>query len=124
MKQFIVVVALFLAENVMAMASRPVDPSTPPPPAWVQWAPIFFVFGIMYFLFIRPQNKQRREQQNMLSALKKGDKVVTQGGLIATIVNISPTTLEVKINDETKAKILRSAVTQVYVEPEATVVNS
>lgn len=102
---------------VWAMASQPVDPNTPPPPAWVSFMPMLFMVAIFYFLLIRPQMKQRNERRIMLDAIKKGDKVVTQGGLIATVVAIGPTTMEVKLNDETKVKILRSAVTEIYNEP-------
>ena len=109
----------FLASNsatLWAMAQRPADPNAPPPPAWVSWMPIVFMVGIFYFLLIRPQTKQRSEQKKMIDSLKKGDKIVTQGGFIATIVNINPSNFEIKLNDETKVKILRSAVTDLYVE--------
>jgi preprotein translocase subunit YajC len=106
---------------VWGMAPRSADPNAPPPPAWVSFMPMIVMVAIFYFLLIRPQMKQRNDRQKMLDAIKKGDKVVTQGGIIATVVSIGQTTMEVKINDETKVKVLRSAITEVYndvVEPE------
>jgi preprotein translocase subunit YajC len=98
----------------MAMATRPnTDPNAPPPPAWIQAAPIIVMVLIVYMLIFRPQATQRKQRQQMIDSLKKGDKIVTQGGLIATVVNISPTILEVKLNEETKVKIQRSAVAEV-----------
>src|SRR5689334_16775350 len=107
---------LLVSSDLWAMAARPSDPNAPPPPAWVQFFPFVVMIGVFYLLLFRPQAKQRKEKQQMMDALKKGDKVVTQGGFIATVVNIYPATLEVKLNDETKVKILRSAVTEIWNE--------
>jgi preprotein translocase subunit YajC len=108
---------LIVAPNLWAMASRPADPNAPAPPAWVSFMPMLVMIAVFYFLLIRPQMKQKNERQKMIDSLKKGDKIVTQGGMIATIVNVTPTTMEVKLNEETKVKILRSAVADVYNEP-------
>src|SRR4051812_26810937 len=89
--------ALVLNSNLWAMASRPnADPNAPPPPAWAQWFPILMMVGVFYFLLIRPQSKQRKEKERMISDIKKGDKIVTQGGLLATVVNVLPEYLEIK----------------------------
>jgi len=69
--------------------------------------------AVFYFLLIRPQIRQRKERDKMMNEIKKGDRVVTQGGVFATIVNINTDSYEVKINDETKIKIRKSAVTEV-----------
>jgi preprotein translocase subunit YajC len=117
----IALTAVIGTQNIFAMAGRPnPNPDAPPPPAWVQFGPILFMVVIFYFLLIRPQLRQRKEHQKMVGDLKKGDKVVLQGGFIVTIVNILPHTLEVKINEETRAKILRTAVTELYIEPTET----
>lgn len=107
-----------LSADAWALAPRPpADPNAPPPPAWVSWAPLLVMVLIFYFLLIRPQSRQRRERQALLDNLKKGDKIVTQGGIHATIVNVGPHFLDVKINEETKVRIQRSAVTDLYREP-------
>ncbi len=111
---------LQLNSHVWAMASRPnADPNAPPPPAWTQWFPILVMVAVFYFLLIRPQSKQRKERDNMLSNLKKGDRIVTQGGLIATIVNVLPDAFEIKLNEETKVKLRKSGVSEVISTSEA-----
>jgi preprotein translocase subunit YajC len=96
----------------MAGHSNP-DPNAPPPPAWVQWVPMLALFAIFYFLMIRPQAKQRRERETLLTNLKKGDKVVTQSGLVASISSIGPRFVEVKLADDVRVTMLKSSVTEV-----------
>jgi len=105
------------AQKSLAMAARPnADPNAPPPPAWVSWFPVVFMVAIFYFLLIRPQMRQRKDQQNMLSSIKKGDRIATSGGLIGTVVNVFPAIVEIKISEETKVKIKRSAVAEILAE--------
>lgn len=101
------------ASSLFAMASHPTDPNAPPPPAWVQFFPMLVMVAVFYFLLIRPQLRQKKERDAMLGALKKGDRIVTQGGVFATIVNINADSYEVKLNEETKVKIRKSAVAEV-----------
>lgn len=101
---------------LFAMAQRPQDPGAPPPPMWMNLVPFAVMIAVFYFLLIRPQMRQRKEKDSMLGNLKRGDRVVTSGGIIATIVNTGATTLEVKLNEETKVKILKSAVVETYSE--------
>jgi preprotein translocase subunit YajC len=75
--------------------------------------PWILIFAIFYFLLIRPQQKQAKEQKKMLDALKRGDRVLTQGGLYGTINAVKGKVLEVKLNDEVKVMIARTAVSQV-----------
>jgi preprotein translocase subunit YajC len=75
--------------------------------------PFVAVIAIFYFLIIRPQNKKRKETEKMLSALKKGDKVVTIGGLHGTIQSIKESTVIIKADDNVKLEFLRSAVSNV-----------
>ncbi len=76
----------------------------------IQLAPIILVLGIFFFLVIRPQQRERQKREAMLYALKKGDRVVTSGGLIGTIVGLSPETVSLKIADSVRVECLRSAV--------------
>ncbi len=99
---------------LMAMGMKAnADPNAPPPPAWVSFAPMLVMIVIFYFLLIRPQSKQRNSRQQMLSNLKVGDRIVTQGGILATVEAIYPGLIDIKINEDTKVKIQRSAVTEV-----------
>ncbi len=77
------------------------------------------IFGIMYFLVIRPQNKQRAEREKFLSALKVGDKVVTGGGILGKITGVQADTVTVEISDRVRVKILRAQVNPVAAPPEA-----
>lgn len=77
-------------------------------------APFILMFVIFYFLLIRPQKKRQQEHKKMLEALKKGDKVVTSGGLLGTVVGVKEKTCVLKVGDgETKMEFLKSAVTAV-----------
>ena len=71
------------------------------------------VFAIFYFLIIRPQNKRQKETKQMLSALKKGDRVVTIGGIRGTVFSLKEDVVVLKVDDNTKIKFSRSAVSSV-----------
>lgn len=77
------------------------------------FAPLAIIMVLFYFLLIRPQQKQAREQQKMIDSLKKGDRVLTQGGLYATVVAVKGKAIEIKLSEEVKVLAARSAVTQV-----------
>jgi preprotein translocase subunit YajC len=73
------------------------------------------IIGIFYFLIIRPQSKRRKETERMLSALKKGDRIVTIGGLYGTIQSVKEKTVIIKADDNVKLEFLRSAISSVEV---------
>ena len=77
----------------------------------VQILPIAAIFLVFYFIVIAPANKQRRKTQEMLSALKKGDRVVTQGGIYGTVQGVEPEVVYLKIAENVKVKVARSAIT-------------
>jgi preprotein translocase subunit YajC len=79
----------------------------------VQILPIAAIFLVFYFIVIAPANKQRRKTQEMLSALKKGDRVVTQGGIYGTVQGVEPEVVYLKIAENVKVKVARSAITGV-----------
>ena len=68
------------------------------------------MFAIMYFLIIRPQQKQRRERESLLRAIKKGDRVVTTSGLYGTVVGLSEHTVTLKVADQVKLDFERGAI--------------
>lgn len=82
----------------------------------MNFAPIAGVFVIFYFLLIRPQQKQAKEHQKLLDNIKRGDRVLTTGGLYATVQAVKGTVLEVKLNEEVKVLLNKSAVSQVVTE--------
>ncbi len=79
--------------------------------ALVQFAPLLIIMGIFYVLLILPAQRRQKKTQEMINALKNGDKVVTSGGLLGTIVGIEGDSVQLRIADQVKVKILRSAVT-------------
>jgi len=72
--------------------------------------PLIVLFAIFYFLVIRPQQKQQKEHKNMLANLQKGDKIITNGGLIAEIVKPEEDFLKIRLNDTVEVKLSREFV--------------
>ncbi len=72
--------------------------------------PFILLFLIFYFLIIRPQNKQRKAHEEMIAGLQKGDKIVTNGGIIAVVVKPEEEYLKIKINDDTIVKLDKAYV--------------
>jgi len=72
--------------------------------------PLILLFAIFYFLIIRPQQKAQKAHKEMLEVLKKGDKIVTTGGLIAVIVKPEEDFIKIKLNDDTIVKLDRAYV--------------
>jgi preprotein translocase subunit YajC len=77
----------------------------------IQILPIAAIFLVFYFIVIAPANKQRKKTQEMLSSLKKNDRVVTQGGIYGTVQGVEPDVVYLKIADNVKVKVARSAIT-------------
>jgi preprotein translocase subunit YajC len=75
------------------------------------------IFAIFYFILIRPQQKKMKEHKKMVEELKKGDRIVTSGGIYGTVENTTPETLTIKIAEGVKVKITRGSVGAV-VKPE------
>lgn len=71
------------------------------------------MFGILYFMVIRPQNTERKKLQKAIEALKKGDKVLTSSGMFATVVSIEADRAILRIGDETKVEFAKSAIARV-----------
>lgn len=79
--------------------------------ALVNFLPIIAIGLVFYFLVIAPANKQRKKTQEMLSSLKKGDRVITSGGIYGTIQGVEPDAVYLRIADNVKVKVARSAIT-------------
>lgn len=75
------------------------------------FVPLILIFVIMYFLMIRPQQKRMKEHRAMVEALKKGDEVVTQGGLIGKITALRDAEVEIEIGQGVRVRVIRSSVT-------------
>jgi preprotein translocase subunit YajC len=80
---------------------------------FISFAPFILIIAIFYFLIIRPQNRKQKETQRMLSALKKGDRVVTIGGVHGTIASVKDASVVLRVDDNVKIEFSRSAVASV-----------
>jgi preprotein translocase subunit YajC len=75
-----------------------------------QFVPLILIFVVFYFLLIRPQQKKAQEQQDFLSNLQKGDKVMTGGGIHGTITGLTDTAVTLEIADNVRIKVQRGYV--------------
>lgn len=80
---------------------------------FLQFVPLLLVFVIMYFLILRPQQKKMAQHRAMVGALKKGDSVITQGGLIGKVVGLRDDELDVEIAQGVRVRVVRATVAQV-----------
>lgn len=79
-----------------------------------QIIPLILIFAIMYFLLIRPQQQKLKQHQAMVAALRRGDQVVTQGGLIGKVSKVKDETeVEVELAEGVKVRVVRSTIAQV-----------
>jgi len=86
------------------------NPAQPSP--IVSMFPVLAIFAVFYFLVIRPQQKQQKEHEEMLSTLKKGDRVLLNGGIYGVVVSLRGQDLELKIAENVKIVAARSAVSK------------
>lgn len=87
--------------------------------AMVQFLPLVLIFVVFYFLLIRPQQKKQKDHRGMLESLRRGDRVVTGGGIIGTVNRVvSAEEVEVDIATGTRVRIVRSTITNVLAKPD------
>lgn len=87
--------------------------------ALVQFLPLVLIFVVFYFLLIRPQQKKQKDHRSMLEALRRGDRVVTGGGILATVSRVvSPEEVEVDLAPNIRVRVLRSTITSVLSKPD------
>lgn len=85
---------------------------------FIQTIPLVLVFVIFWFLLIRPQQKRMKEHQAQIAAVKKGDRVVTGGGLIGKVTKVGDTEVEVELGQGLRVQAVKSTLTQV-IDPKA-----
>jgi preprotein translocase subunit YajC len=82
--------------------------------AFASFIPLILIFAIMYFLLIRPQQKKMKEHKAMVDALRRGDQVVTQGGVVGKVVKVKDDNeIEVEIAEGVKVRVIKHTVAQV-----------
>jgi len=101
-----------LSTNIIAMSQSPDGQGG----GFASMIPFVLIIAIIYFLMIRPQSKKAKQHAQMLSELKKGDKVVTIGGVYGSIVNVKDKTFIIKISANTDIEILKSSVAEIVAE--------
>lgn len=102
------VVVLFADSPAMAQAEAG------GPSMLMNFVPFVAMIGVMYFLMIRPQMKKQKEHQNLLSALKRGDEVLTAGGILGRIEGITDKFVTLEISAGVRIKMLRSQVVSLF----------
>ncbi len=75
--------------------------------------PLVIVFGIIYFMILRPQARRQKEHRNMIDSVRRNDTVVTQGGLIGKVAKVGDEELEVDLGDNTRVKIVKTMIISV-----------
>ncbi|CUH53802.1 preprotein translocase subunit YajC [Shimia marina] len=79
-----------------------------------QFLPLILIFAIMYFLLIRPQQKKMKEHQAMVAAVRRGDQIVTQGGLIGKVSKVKDDNeVEVELAENVKVRVVKSTIASV-----------
>lgn len=98
------------AAQVAAQAAQGATTGAQQAPGWMQFVPFAVIIGVFYFFLIRPQAKKQRESQNFLAALKVGDQVVTQSGILGRIAGMNEQVVTLEIANNVQIKVLRSLV--------------
>ena len=83
------------------------------PPLFTNFIPLILIFGIFYFLLIRPQQQKQKEHAKMISELKKNDEVITAGGMNGIVVNVKDTSVVLKVDENVKIEVEKSHISQV-----------
>ena len=84
---------------------------------WSMWIMLLLIFVVMWFFMIRPQRKQQKELQNFRDSLKKGDKVVTVGGIFGTVAEIKENSVLIEVDSNVKIRVSKNALVKDFAEP-------
>lgn len=95
--------------NFAAAASSAVGAGEAPP-AWLSFLPIIGMVVIFWFLIIRPQMKRQKEHQEKIGSVKKGDQVVTAGGLVGKVTKVDDTYVEIDLAKDVRVKAVKSTL--------------
>ena len=101
---------LDLVQTVYAMGAPPQGQNAAPGNPIISFLPLIAIFLIFYFLLIRPQQKRAKEHRAFLESLKRGDEVVTTGGLIGKITGLTDDVVTLEVADNVRVKVARNAI--------------
>jgi preprotein translocase subunit YajC len=79
----------------------------------MSFLPLILMFGVLYFIMIRPQMKRQKEHRNMLSAMAKGDEVVTNGGIVGKVTKVGEAYVGVEISEGTEITVQKASITTI-----------
>ena len=85
---------------------------------WQMWIMLALIFVVMWFFMIRPQRKQQKELQAFRDGLKKGDKVVTIGGIYGTVCEIKDTNVLIEVDNNVKIRVSKQALVKDFTDPQ------
>ena len=85
---------------------------------WSMWIMLILIFVVMWFFMIRPQRKQQKELQAFRDSLKKGDKVVTIGGIYGTVCEIKDATVLIEVDNNVKIRVSKQALVKDFSDPQ------
>ncbi len=103
---------------LMGPAAAPADGAAQQPSAWPTILMFGAIFVVMWLFMIRPQRKQQKEMQEFRNALKKGDKVVTVGGIYGEIVEVSEKTVLIRVDGDVKLRVDKQGLVKDYSDTE------
>ncbi|MBW8786076.1 MAG: preprotein translocase subunit YajC [Novosphingobium sp.] len=87
------------------------------PPAWVQFFPFIAMAGVLWFFLIRPQMRQQKDLRTKIGGIKKGDQVLTGGGLVGKVIKVDETYAELELAPNVRVRALRSTIADVIPPP-------
>lgn len=102
----------FTKLSAMLALAGPAQPGQPAPPIWTSLVPLVLIIVVFYFVLIRPQTKKQKEHAELLKTVKSGDKVLTNGGIIATVVTVKEKSVSIRSADS-KMEISKSAIAEI-----------
>ncbi len=94
--------------HILAAAAPAAAPSEPP--AYLQFLPLVAMAAIFYFLILRPQMRRQKDQQAKIAELKKGDQVVTAGGLIGKVIKVDDQTVDLELGPNVRVRAVRATI--------------
>ena len=102
--------------NILTLILQAPAGQQPAGGGWSMWVMLILLFVIMWFFMIRPQRKQQKELEKFRNALKKGDKVVTIGGIYGEVAEIKDRTVIIKVDGETKLRVDKNSLVKDFSE--------
>jgi len=108
---------MFIAPFIMQEAGVAAAGAAAEPNALIQMLPFAGILAILYFTMIRPQQKRQKEHQAMIEAVKKGDTIVTTGGLIGKITKVEEGEISLDVGEGVKVRVVKSMIVDVRGKP-------